>query len=281
MAGSIRLIVADLDGTLLNSNHALQPFTAAAVDAAIEQDVLFTVATGKTFPSTTDVIRRFKITIPVICGNGTQVFLPDGALLHEDPIPLDHAVEAIRMAQDHDFTAIVYTREGLLTDRRDENVAELVSYHEPEPTIVPDVIQALLNGQKPYKMVMMNQNHAIVDDFQDRITRAFEGRADVTRSGLASLVEVLPHGITKGTALKVILDHVGVAMEETITFGDNCNDLDMLRRAGIGVAMGQAPQAVQDGADYVAATNDDDGVGQAIYKFVLAPRGVGVRCLPQ
>ena len=147
MDRSIRLIVADLDGTLLNSNHALQPFTAAAIDAAIEQDVLFTVATGKTFPSTSEVIRRFKIAIPVICGNGTQVFLPDGSLLHEDPIPLDHAVKAIRMAQDQDFTAIVYTREGLLTDRRDENVAELVSYHEPEPTIVPDVIQALLNGR--------------------------------------------------------------------------------------------------------------------------------------
>ena len=84
-----------------------------------------------------------------------------------------------------------------------------------------------------------------------------------------------------GTALQVILDHVGVSAEETIAFGDNCNDLEMLQCAGIGVAMKQSPQAVQDGADYVTSSNDDDGVGHAVYKFVLAPRGVGVRCQPQ
>ena len=56
---------------------------------------------------------------------------------------------------------------------------------------------------------------------------------------------------------------------ETMCFGDNCNDLDMIRRAGIGVAMANAPDDVREGANYVARSNDDDGVGHAIHKFVL------------
>lgn len=268
----IRLIVADLDGTLLNSDHVVAPFTAAAVDAAIERGVLFTVATGKTFSSTPAIIERFRIRIPVICGNGTQVFAPDGTLIYEHPIPLDYALEAVHMAQNEGFRAIVYTREGLLTDGRDDNVAELVAHHEPEPGIVPDLDAALRNHHKPYKLVLMSRNLAAVESMQKRMTARFEGRAAVVRSGLASLVEIMPCGVTKGTALQVILDQVGVRAEETIAFGDNCNDLDMLKRVGIGVAMGQSPPDVRDHVDYVTGTNDEDGVGHALHRLVLTPR---------
>ncbi len=265
----IRLIVADLDGTLLNSAHMVSPFTAAAIDTAIERGVQFTVATGKTFPSTPAIIRRFGIDIPVICGNGTQVFAPDGTLMHEDPIPQACALEAIEMARDAGFTPIVYTRMGLMAQVRDVNVAELVAHHEPEPVIVRDIAEAIRNGNKPYKLVMMNRDYDAVAEFQTRITKAFEGRAQVLRSGLKSLVEVMPFGVSKATALHVILDHIGIQQARTIAFGDNCNDVAMLEYAAIGVAMGHAPQEVRDRADYVTGSNDEDGVGHALHKFVL------------
>lgn len=267
----IHLIVTDLDGTLLNSAHEVAPFTAQALDAAIARGVHFTVATGKTFPSTTAIIARFGITLPVICGNGTQIFAPDGTLLHEDPIPLAHALEAIALAQAWDFTAVVYARMGLLAPVRDANVAELVAHHEPEPLIVRDLATALRNGHKPYKLVLMHRDLEHVARFQDHLTHVFSGRAQIIRSGLASVVEVLPAGVTKGTALAWILDYAGLRAEQTIAFGDNCNDVDLLRRAGIGVAMGNAPAEVRAQADRVTGTNDDDGVGQVIQALILAP----------
>lgn len=268
----IRLIVADLDGTLLNSAHELSPFTERAVRAAIAQGVLFTVATGKTFPSTRHLIRAFDIRIPVICGNGTQVFAPDGTLLHEKVIALEVALEAVRLGLAAGFTPIVYTRTGLVTTVRDANVEELMAHHEPEPTIVNDLVAAMMSEHRPVKLVLMQRDLGAVQALQDQLERRFEGRAQVVRSGLASLVELMPSGVTKGTALAFILDHLGIAPEETIAFGDNCNDLDMIRRVGIGVAMGHAPQDVRLGADYVTGTNDEDGVGHALYRFVLAPR---------
>jgi len=225
---SIRLVVADLDGTLLNSQHEITPFTEKMIRAAQAQGVLFTVATGKTFPSTVDVIKQFAIDIPVICGNGTQVFAPDGTLLHEDPIPQDYALEAIDLAQARGFAPIIYTAKGL-----------------------------------------MRQDPSEVVRFQQELLRVFDGRAQIVNSGLLSLVEVMPCGVTKGTALVHILEHVGLDLEETMCLGDNCNDLDMIRRAGIGVAMGHAPPDVRQYADYVTGTNDEDGVAHAIQRLVL------------
>ncbi len=267
----IRLIVADLDGTLLTSDHIVSPLTEKTIQAALARGVLFTVATGKTFPSTPEIIDLFDIKIPVICGNGTQVFAPDGTPLHEDPIPRDCALEAVQMAHERGFIPIVYTGMGLLADTWNDLVQDLVDHHEPVPDLVPDLQAALRGAYKPYKLVLMNHDPEKVTAFQFELERVFAGRAQVLRSGLITLVEIMPIGVTKGTALNFILDYLDILPQETMAFGDNCNDLDMIQRAGIGVAMGHAPEDVRRGADYVTGTNDEDGVAHAIQKFVLAP----------
>lgn len=269
----VRLMITDLDGTLLNSDHVVAPFTDQAIREAQARGVLFTVATGKTFPSTHHLIRQFDIRIPLVCGNGTQIFMPDGALLREDPIPLEFAVEAVRLAEAEGFTTVAYTLRGLLASVWDANIDELVAHHEPKPEIVPDMAVAF-KTHKPYKLILMSQDYEAVNSFQDILTRALGDRAQVLRSGLGSVVEVLPLGVTKGTALAFILGYLGITPSETIAFGDNCNDVEMLQRAGIGVAMGHAPEDVRRHADYVTGTNDEDGVGHAIHRFVLSPNGV-------
>lgn len=274
MSDHIRLIVADLDGTLLNSAHVISPLTEQALHDAIAQGVLFTVATGKTFPSTPAIIEQFNIQIPVICGNGTTIYAPDGTLLYEDPIPLAYAVEAVEIAQARGFVPVIYVDHGLLAAAMDENVEEIVAHHEPMPDMVPDIVAAMRDGYTPHKLILMNQDHARVEVFQAELNRTFAGRAAVMRSGLASVVEVMPLNVTKGTALVQMLDYLDITLDETIAFGDNCNDLDMIQRARIGVAMGHAPDDVKRGADYVTGTNDEDGVGHAIHKFVLEPRTV-------
>jgi len=269
----VRLIVADLDGTLLNSDHVVPVFTAAAIRAAQARGVWFTVATGKTFPSTVALIRQFNITIPLICGNGTQVFAPDGSLVYEDPIPLDYALEAIGMAEARGFTAVVYAANGLLARVHDANVTELLEYHEPPPDLIDNWATALRGPYRAFKMVLMHQDHERVSRFFDDLWAAFDGRAQVVRSGLASVVEVMPAGVTKGTALVHLVEHLGLHVRDALCLGDNCNDLDMIRRAGIGVAMRHAPEEVRAAADYVTGSNDEDGVGHAIHRFVLAVPG--------
>jgi len=265
----IRLIVADLDGTLLNSAHALSPANERAIRQAQARGVRFTVATGKTFASTLDLIRRFDIQIPIIAANGTQVFWPDGALLHADPIPQDVALDVTRLGLARGFTPIIYTRSGIIAEEIDANVREIMAHHEPAPEIVPSAVAALAGGRSADKMVLMSQDHAALAAFYVELTGPLAGRAQLVWSGLSSLFEVMPLGVSKATALRVLLDRVGIAPEATLALGDNCNDLEMIRLAGVGVAMGQSPQDVRAGADYVAGTHDEDGVAEAIRRFVL------------
>jgi Cof subfamily protein (haloacid dehalogenase superfamily) len=266
----VRLIVADLDGTLLDSAHRVSPLTAQAIRVARARGILFTVATGKTFPSTQEWIRRFDIQLPVICANGTLIHAPDGTVLHEDPIPREYAIEAVRLARKAGVMPVIYAGHGLLAPEWNVNIDVLIEHHEPAPEIIPDLESALAGDHKPHKLIMINADDLdAVAALQETLADTFAGRAQVLRTGLDSVVEVLPHGVTKGTALAFVLDHLGLSAQDTIAFGDNCNDLDMIQRAGIGVAMGHAPAAVCEGADYITGTNNEDGVGTALHRFVL------------
>lgn len=275
----IRLIVADLDGTLLDSAHQVGPLTDQALQAAIDQGVLFTVATGKTYPSTVDIIRRYNIRIPVITNNGTVLNDTDGTVLWEDPIPLDLALESIRLARRAGILPIVYAGPDLIAaplngdlEAVHRNARILMEHYEPAPRIVDDLERALLTDYHPHKIIFMkSEDLDAVAQFQTVLEREFAGRADVMRSGLVSLFEILPLGVSKANALKVLLDRLGIAPGEIMALGDNSNDLAMIQMAGVGVAMGHAPERVRAGADFVTGTNDEDGVGHAIQKFVLAP----------
>lgn len=272
---TIRLIATDLDGTLLNSEHRVMPLTDRALREASARGILFTVATGKTFPSTVDLIREYNIRIPVICGNGTLIHAPDGSILHEDPIPRSYAIEAIQIARRANLTPIVYSGPGLLTTEFNSSIQVLVDHFEPMPAIIPNLEAALEREYQPHKMILMNADDLdAVANIQPELERVFAGRAQVLRSGLASVIEVLPMGITKATALAYILEHLDIPADAVISFGDNCNDRDLIRWSGIGVAMGHAPEDIRREADYVTGSNDEDGVGQALMNVVLSTNPV-------
>jgi Cof subfamily protein (haloacid dehalogenase superfamily) len=271
----VRLIASDLDGTLLNAQHEVGPLTDKALREAMARGILFTIATGKTFPSTEWLLRQYDIRIPIICSNGALVQAPDGTILHQVSIPSEYAIEAIQMARALGLTPVIYAGVELVTTDFNASVKELMAFHEPIPRVIPDIEAALEDGLQVDKLMLMNRDDLPgVAAFQPTLERAFAGRAGVIRSGLASLVEMMPLGVTKGTALAFILDYLGIPADAVIAFGDNCNDLDMIRRAGIGVAMAHAPEDVRSGADYVTGSNDEDGVGQALTRFVLSPNPI-------
>jgi Cof subfamily protein (haloacid dehalogenase superfamily) len=89
------------------------------------------------------------------------------------------------------------------------------------------------------------------------------------QAGLANMLEILPPGASKGAALRQLAHEMKFKPDEIMAIGDAENDIEMLQFAGIGVAMGHAPENVRQAADHITATHDDDGVAQAIERFVL------------
>ena len=107
-----------------------------------------------------------------------------------------------------------------------------------------------------------------LDRYQQVLQRRYDGLLDVYKSA-PYFMEIMPFGVSKGSMLPLLVEHLGMSREELIAFGDNYNDITMIGYAGMGVAMGNAEEGVKKVANYICETNDDDGVAKTVEKYVL------------
>src|SRR5438552_3098682 len=108
--------------------------------------------------------------------------------------------------------------------------------------------------------------------FGRRLNPTSAGRLPISINAVFSedtFLEILPQGSSKGAALEFVAQHLGIPLSEIIAVGDNLNDLEMIRTAGLGVAMGNAPPELRAQAGYVTSTNDEGGLAEVIERFIL------------
>lgn len=271
MTNSIKLIVVDLDATLLNSKHQLSERNETVLKKAMAQGVKVAFATGKTFHSARDLRTKLGITTPGIFLQGLTIYQPDGTVTYEKQLDPVVARQVITFAEDRGYTVIAYSGSSILMRTITQKGRDLtINYQEPEP----DAIGALQNvlGEMPIHKLM------VVKPDEPRRIKALQWQLDKQMDGKLTLIqlhnipdalEILPVGSGKGVAFKPLLKQIGVSANETLAIGDGENDIEMIQQAGIGVAVGNASQSLKDVADHVVATNDEDGVAEAVERFVL------------
>ena len=133
-------------------------------------------------------------------------------------------------------------------------------------------MEDILKGPPIRKMLMMNDDVGLMRSVRPAMDEQLRQTAAGTMVAVDTMLEVVPRGFNKGTALRILLRDLetdGVRLENVMAIGDGANDLEMVVEAGIGVAMGNAVDIVKASADDVVAANDADGVYQAIMKHVL------------
>jgi Cof subfamily protein (haloacid dehalogenase superfamily) len=161
-----------------------------------------------------------------------------------------------------------YSGEHILARSHNQEFADgMAAYHE----IAPEAVGPLQNrvGQQPiHKLIAIGDPHAI-KALRWQLSMQIGGAGRLMQAGVPRMVEILPPGSSKGTALGQLLKDLKIAPENVMAIGDAENDIEMIELVGVGVAMGQADQHVKDAADYVTGTCDQDGVAQAIERFVL------------
>lgn len=270
----IRMIVLDVDGTLLNSEHALTARTAEAIKAAIAKDIHVVLATGKTRNSTTKLIDELGIRSPGIYLQGLAIYDEDGAILHQWTLDPQLARQVITFAEDRGFTMVGFSESRILVRADDPKMKiGFSNYHELAPEVVGP-LQNILGSTALNKLIAMGEPKAI-KALRWQLQMQIGGAGRLMQAGVPWMVEILPPGGSKATALKQLLKDMKIKPEHVLAAGDAENDIEMIQMAGIGVAMGQAAQDVKDAADYVTASSDEDGVGQAIERFVLSAAETG------
>ncbi len=264
----IRLIAIDIDGTLLDSAHNLTARVEQAVKAAVAQGVHVVLATGKTRASTLGLIDTLGIKTAGIYLQGLAVYDETGSLRHQQTLTPALARQVITFVEDRGFKLLAYNESRLLIRVADQQVNDgFARYHEVIPEAVGP-LQNILESTSINKLIAMGEPRAI-KALRWQLSMQIGGAGRVMQAGVPTMVEVLPPGASKGSALRLLLKDMKIAPENVLAIGDAENDIEMIQLAGVGVAMGQAAQDVRDAADYVTATNDADGVAEALERFVL------------
>ena len=271
MTDSIELIVVDLDGTLLDAQHEMTERVVSALKAAHAKGVRVMLATGKTRRSALHIIDRLELNTPGIFVQGLVTHAADGSLLHQ--VTLDPSIvrQALTFAEDRGFSMIAYSGTQTYVRARDHNTNLVVEYGEPEPEVVGP-LQNILDSTPINKLAAIYRpDPRKVKALRWQLSMQINGSGRLVQPAVPEMLELLPPGGSKGSALKTLLSQLKIAPARMMAVGDGENDLEMLQMAGLGVAVANAESMVKDIADYVTTASYGDGVAEAIERFVLNP----------
>ena len=262
-----RLIATDLDDTLLDENCRISPRTKEALRLAQAQGAYVTIATGRMYQSALVYAEELGLDLPLITYQGALVKTSvSKEVIYHRTIPLDLAHQVIEHGMANHLTVNLYLHDQLY-------VSQLTTAAQHYSHVVRVRAQAVGDLQRfmeeePTKLLFIGEEKAM-DLLWQQEKQIFGDRLYITKSKPKFLEFTHPQA-TKGYGLATVAEHLGVAKSEIIAFGDSYNDLDLLRGAGLAVAMGNARDELKKEADYITASNVEDGVAAAIEKFVLA-----------
>jgi Cof subfamily protein (haloacid dehalogenase superfamily) len=264
----------DLDGTILRRDLRITDRTVAALDRLRERGMRLVVATGRRFEGAREHAERlgFAGSDPLICYGGSMVRRMNGGetLLHRR-LQRSLGVEVLEWAAERNLHARVFVDGRIITSPdTTASFEHLRRSEEPGVSVVDSPADWLREGgEEPTKLVLVDRPDE-VEGWLEEAQAAFAGRLFVTRS-LPHYVEIGGLEGTKSKALRFLCDHWGVDPARTIAFGDADNDIDMLRFAGHGVAVGGMTEEVREAADAVAPSVNEDGVASYVEKLLGGP----------
>ena len=263
----------DLDGTVLRRNLRITRKTVSALQDLRERGMRLVVATGRRFEDAREHAGRLGFTDddPVICYGGSMVRTIEGETLLHRKLPRALGVEVLEWADSRNLHARIFVDGRIITSPDTPAALEhLRGYPEPDVSIVDSPADWLRDGgEEPTKLVIVDFPDDI-GGWLEEAQKTFSGRLFVTRS-LPHYVEVGGLEGTKSKALGFLCGRWGIERERVLAFGDADNDIDMLRFAGHGVAVGGMTGEVREAADEVVPGVDEDGVAGYVERLLKGP----------
>jgi len=263
-----KLIVSDIDGTLIGSDHILSSFTKKTIFRLRDAGYAFTVATGKNMPATIDMADELEIDFPLILINGGMLQTRQGEMYSVTSLPLDVTDDVIDICEAQDKDLVIYIDNGIYIKEMNENIYPIYS------NVKSGLFE--ISNWGTIKEILNRANKCLVVDSFDRknliemgivFEKELNERADVLHAS-SKLVEVMPKGVTKVSGISKLAARMGVDMEEIMAFGDYNNDIEMLSSAGLGVAVENASPRAKAAADLVIGSVSENGPAVFLNKLL-------------
>ena len=257
----IRMLVSDVDGTLVTPDKRLTSAAIAAVRNLRHHGILFTVTSSRPAFGLRGLCRELDLDLPIGPFNGSSIVNPDMSVVTQSFVPRDSVERALELFTKNGVDVWLFTNRDWLIERDD---GHYVSFErktiDTDPLVVED--------NKPYrdaicKLVGVSGDAVLLERCETELQGLVGDRARVARSQ-TYYCDVTPPGQDKGTFIDAMSARTGIPSNAIATIGDMANDLPMFARSGLSIAMGNASEMVKARADRVTSSNGQDGFAAAV-----------------
>lgn len=269
-----KLIVTDMDGTVLGGDHKITEENMRALKEADERGVKVVFATGRFHDSAKEHVTFLEEVMPIVSSNGAIIKHPiTNEVLYCNSIDKDISLKIVETLDNLDLSYQIYTDNEILQKYKTEE--EKIKMQDFIKNTFSDKTEIIFKKDLKEDIKDLNILKFNVMDFERPLLMK-EARKEVEKieglevtSSWNDNVEIMNAGSSKGSAVKFLCELLNIDKEEIIAFGDNYNDISMLEYVGMGVAMGNAEEDVKKIASYITESNTESGVAKAIDDLVL------------
>ena len=277
---TIRALVLDLDGTLLNSKSEINPKTKETLLKLQQEGLHVILASGRPTPSVLNIAQELeldKYNGHIITFNGAHVMnFATKETLFEQPLSVASSIEILAHLDTFNVAPMIciddmmYVEDvyaGIIDFKGGKyNVIEHEARSGKYKICEVDSLKTFVH--KPLYKVLVTGEVADLDRHLESIKHPFKDKYTINKSA-DFFIELTDFNVDKARALQHVLDVFDLKQEHVMAIGDGMNDVTLLEFAAIGVVMGNAPKAVQKYGNYITDTNDNDGIVKAVHHFNL------------
>lgn len=266
-----KLIVSDIDGTLLNSKKNINPYDKKMIQIAKENDVYFTIASGRIYQAIDYLVKELEIKIPVSSLNGTIIVDSEKKeFIKTHKMDSMIVKKVLDIIYDNDLRAYFYTDDGLYTTEKEFGGAYYMDLNKTLPENEKINVVEIKNifdfeDKNVFKIITKDDNRKNFDKVENLLKKVLE----VTfSSSWHDNLEISSSKASKGRSVEEIAEFLEIDIKNVMVIGDYTNDMSMFETDAFKVAMGNAVDCLKERADFVTNNNDNNGIGKAIEIFL-------------
>ena len=265
----IRLVIADVDGTLVTQDKVITPRAEQAVRDLQSAGIAFAITSGRPPKGMQMVADQLHLSEPIAAFNGGVFVNPDMSVIRQNFLPADVAKQVIDAIQQHGLDVWLYTdKDWFIHDPNAPHVSR-----EQWTVKFPPVVDANFDNKLDHvaKIVGVSDDYDRVARCETDVQKLCGSRASAARSQPYYLDVTHPKA-NKGEVVLALSDMLKIPADQIATIGDMPNDVLMFKKSGVSIAMGNASPEVKSQATYVTDSNEQDGFAKAMERFVLQSR---------
>lgn len=263
-----KLIALDCDGTLLNSRKEITERTVSVINVAKSAGLKIVLASARPFYRLRPFVDKLGITsddqYSIAFNGGLIVNNTELNILFSGGFTNSQVIELLMLGNEYKTAMFLYSKDGIFSNVNDEK------YKKRNPEVnfsVVDLLNFDFSNIQIYKIAYVNSPEK-TQVLRGKLPSYLYNKYEIS-SSVPQFVEFVSKGITKSGALEYVGKKLNITSSEMVAFGDQDNDIPMLRYVGLSVAMGNATEEVKSCSDYTTTSNDEDGVALAIEAKVL------------